>query len=96
MADEVRDYADWRAEKLADPEIRAEFDALGAMIGIAKVLPRYARHFQEQAEMCSELMRLSGATREEIQHHVSHSVYSLRDLLSMYKATGIWACCRDG
>ena len=28
MADEARNYADWRAEKLADPEIRAEFDAL--------------------------------------------------------------------
>ena len=28
MADEARDYADWRAKKLADPEIRAEFDAL--------------------------------------------------------------------
>jgi len=28
MADEARDYVAWRAEKLADPEIRAEFDAL--------------------------------------------------------------------
>ena len=66
--------------------------------GIARAYPAFARYAQEQAEMCAELMRLSGATRQEIQHHVSHSVYSLRDLLNTYKATGLWACCvrREG
>ena len=69
---------------------------VSAAASIARVAPKLARYAQHQAEMCVELMRLSGATREEIQRHVSHSVYSLSDLLNHYKTLGRWACCREG
>lgn len=64
-------------------------------LAFAKVRRKFARWAQEQAIMAYELMQLSGATKEDIQHHAAHSVYNLRDLLSIYKATGRWACC-DG
>jgi len=53
---------------------------------------QFAQYAQRQAEIAAELMRLSGTSREEIQHHVTHSLYSLRDLLDYYKAAGHWPC----
>lgn len=57
------------------------------------IAARFARMAQDQAELCGKLMRMSGATREEVREHVSHSVYSLQDLVAYYQAFARWPCC---